>query len=95
MKKFIIIFLAIICISAPRTYAAYGNAKDGELFAISLIGFLLLVAGILFLIDFLQKNGKKLIQKLLHHFRTPQKQDIVKPAQPIIDEPDKYLNYSC
>jgi hypothetical protein len=62
------IILTIIFSFIQKTYAAYGFAKDGDLFVLALIGFLLLVAGFLFLIDFLRTNGPYLIGKLFHQF---------------------------
>lgn len=72
MKRYIIVFLVISSGFIPNSYAAYGNAKDGYLFALCLIGILLLVAGILFFIDFLKKNGKHLIENLHSHMQTHQ-----------------------
>jgi len=62
------IFPALMFAFIPKTYAAYGFAKDGDLFALALIGFLLVVAGILFLIDYLRENGMYFIGKVFHLF---------------------------
>ena len=62
------IFPAMMFAFIPRTYAAYGFAKDGDIFALALIGFLLVVAGILFLIDFIKENGMYFIGKVFHLF---------------------------
>ena len=79
MKKISIFLLLFFCSFITRTYAAYGNAKDGDVFAIVLIGFLLLLAGILFGIDYLRKNGKRLIRNLFRPEPTPQKQEGTDP----------------
>ena len=61
-------FLTIVPSFIPKTYAAYGSAKDADLFALAIIGFLLLVTGVFFLIDYLRENGMFLIGKLFHLF---------------------------
>jgi uncharacterized membrane protein HdeD (DUF308 family) len=94
MKKILIILLAIFSVSIPKTFAAFGNARDGDLFAVILIGFLLLVAGILSGIDFLRKNRKQLIEKIIRHKKILQKQENTEPLQPFPDEPKNYFDYS-
>ena len=81
-------------ISIPKTYAAFGNAKDGDLFAVSLIGVLLLLAGILFCIDYLRKNGKQLLKKMIIHKKTKQIKDASEPSGILPDESKTYFDFS-
>jgi len=95
MKKILIILPALFSVSVTKTFAAFGNARDGDLFAVILIGFLLLVAGILSGIDFLRKNRKQLIEKIIRHKKAIQQQENPKLSQPLPKESENYFNYSC
>jgi hypothetical protein len=94
MKKSILIFL-VISASVPESYAGTGNARDGYLFVISLIGILLFFAGIIYLIDFFRKNGKQLFEKIIHHRQTEQNPDTEEPGSSLTDDSKNYINYSC
>jgi hypothetical protein len=49
---------------SSQVFAAAGYAKDGPEFSLVLIGFLLLVAGVLRGIDYLSKNRKMLVHRV-------------------------------
>jgi len=69
MKKKVLFGLVLIAGFSTQTYASAGYANDGIKFALALMGFLLLVAGFLKGIDYLQKNGKRLIHKFKAHLK--------------------------
>jgi hypothetical protein len=64
MKKKILIALVLFNVLSYRTFAATGNASDGLEGALVIIGFLLLVAGLFYVTDYLKNNGKKVIKKV-------------------------------
>ena len=64
MNKIVFIGLVLFIGLSPQAFAKSGNANDGLEFVLALVGFLLLVAGILTGIDYLRKNGKGLICRI-------------------------------
>ncbi|MCX6249755.1 MAG: hypothetical protein NTX61_03290 [Bacteroidetes bacterium] len=65
MKKAIPIFVFLMVGFTRISFAGTGNARDGYLFVAFLIGLLTAVCGILFFIDFLHKNGKQILVRLI------------------------------
>ncbi len=71
-----------------QAFAGSGNASDGLIGILVIIGFLLIVAGILYLTDYLHHNGKRLIQSLCGELKT-----IIKSAISLIKKSIlKYLD---
>ena len=64
MKKKRLIALVLLNALFYKTFAATGNASDGLEGLLVIIGFLLLVAGLLYVTDYLKRNGKKVIKKV-------------------------------
>jgi len=60
MKKQVFIIIALVLASSFNLFASTGNANDGLLFILVIIGFLLLLLGIFAGANFLRNNGKKL-----------------------------------
>jgi len=72
MKKSIILLPALMFGFAFKCFAGTGNARDGYLVLAILIGMLLVTYAISFIFDFLNKNGKQVVQKIVnkwHVFR--------------------------
>lgn len=65
MKKKVLFGLVLTAGLISQTYAGAGSANDAPEFALGLVAFLLLVAGILKGIDFLKKNGKSIINNTI------------------------------
>ena len=61
MKKKILFASFLMIGMFYQVYAATGNASDGFEGFLVIIGFLLIITGILYLIDYFKNNGKKLI----------------------------------
>jgi hypothetical protein len=61
MKKVMLTGLIIFLGLSSQAFAKAGIAKDGLEFVLTLVGFLLIVAGIMEGIDYLMKNGKGLL----------------------------------
>ncbi len=66
MKKTILIWLVLLLGLSYQAFAKAGKASDENEFALAIVLFLLLVAGIFEGIDYLKKNGKTLLLR----FRT-------------------------
>jgi hypothetical protein len=64
MKTKVLIALVLSNVVTLKTFAATGNASDGLEGVFVIIGFLLLVAGLLYGFDYLKKNGTKVIKKV-------------------------------
>jgi uncharacterized membrane protein HdeD (DUF308 family) len=64
MRKVLLFGVIFITGISSQVFAAAGYAKDGPEFSLVLIGFLLLVAGVLKGIDYLSKNRKMLVQRV-------------------------------
>jgi len=64
MKKKILVSLVLLNALFYKTFAATGNASDGLEGELVIIGFLLLVAGLLYVNDYLKNSGKKVIKKV-------------------------------
>ena len=65
MKKQIFIIIALILGLSYESLAATGRATDGIIFIIVIIGFLLIILGLLAGIDYLRKNGERLFYKAM------------------------------
>lgn len=63
MKKGMLITTALLLGLSFKSFAGTGNAKDGFTFFLAIIGFLLLIVLLLSGVDYLQKNGKTMINK--------------------------------
>jgi hypothetical protein len=68
MKKFLLLLSMLIFINIPATFAATGAANDGALFLLSIGGLLLLIAVIFWSIDYLRKNGRRILAVASHLF---------------------------
>ena len=64
MKKEVSLGLILLTGLSSQAFAAAGYAKDGLEFSLVLIGFLLLVAGVLKGIDYISKNRKMLVHRV-------------------------------
>ena len=62
MKKQFLILIAIFGLSL-KSYASTGSSADEGYLFMGVIGFLLILLGIVSLFDYLKKNGKMLIYK--------------------------------
>ncbi len=60
MKKIMLIWLILSLGLSYQSFAKAGIASDEKEFVLSIVGFLLLVAGFFEGIDYLKKNGKTL-----------------------------------
>lgn len=69
MKKFVLISVAGYLGFLSPAFASVGMARDGLEFTFALIIFLLILAGALKGIDYMQKNGKKMILKMLRFIK--------------------------
>ncbi len=72
MKKKVLFGLVLITGFSSQTFASAGYANDALEFTLGLVVVLLIVAGLLKGIDYLQKNGKRLI----HSFKAYLKKKI-------------------
>jgi len=72
MKKKVLFCLVLITGFSSQTYASAGYANDGFEFTLGLIVVLFLVVVLLKGIDYLQKNGRRLI----HNFKAYLKKKI-------------------
>lgn len=62
--------IASLIIGLPYMSAAgTGRTTDGPVFMLVIVGFLLIVEGILYGIDFLKKNGKDMFDKTVCTFK--------------------------
>lgn len=64
MKKYVSFGLILFTGLSSQAFASAGYANDGLEFVLFLAGFLLLVAGFLKGIDYLNKNGKILVHRV-------------------------------
>jgi len=64
MKKEILIIALVLGLSF-KSYAGTGNAYDGPIFFLVIIGFFLILLGLLSSVDFFQKNGKTIFLVIL------------------------------
>lgn len=65
MKKQIFIITALILGLSYESFAGTGGANNGFKFLLVIIGFLLIILGLLTGVDYLKKNGKALIYKAI------------------------------
>ena len=65
MKKQIFIITALILGLSYESFAGTGGANDELKFLLFIIGFLLIILGLLTGVDYLKKNGKALIYKAI------------------------------
>ena len=63
MKKTMLIWSVLFLGLSYQSFAKVGMASDESKFIWAMVGFLLLVAGFLELIDYLKKNGKGLLKR--------------------------------
>lgn len=63
MKKRIAFALVFLLGIHRASFAATGNADDGLIFSLVIIGFLLVIFSFLVAIDFLKKNGKTIVKR--------------------------------
>ena len=61
MKKHIYIFISLILGLSYESFAGTGKASDELEFTLVVLGFLLLILALVTGVDYLKKNGKKLI----------------------------------
>ena len=61
MKKEMLIIVALFLGLSFNSFAATGNANDGLEFLLIIVGFLLIILGLLHGVDYLKKNGKTII----------------------------------
>jgi hypothetical protein len=81
MKK---TFLLLFVMAATHCNAATGEAKDGMLAALAVIGFLLLLLGLFSLPGFLRKQIKAEREaKLKSHAAIPENKDLLMPEIPV------------
>jgi len=64
MRTKILISIVLLIALFDKAYAATGNASDGLEALLVIIGFLLLLTGLLYVTDYLKKNGNKMIRKV-------------------------------
>lgn len=64
MKKQVFLILVLVLASSYKLFASTGNANDGLLFILVIIGFLAVLSGIFSGANYLKNNGKFLINKL-------------------------------
>jgi hypothetical protein len=67
MKNFYF-FLFLYLGSITKAHASAGNASDGLMFSLTIIGLLLVLAGVLFLLDFFKGKGIQIIQRSVSQF---------------------------
>jgi cytochrome c oxidase subunit IV len=65
MKKEMLIIIALFLGVSFKSYAGTGNTNDGLNFFLVIIGLLLIILGLLYVVDYLQKNGKTMIYKAM------------------------------
>ncbi len=65
MKKITYIALMLITGFTPRAFAGSGAARDEMAFLLVISGILLLIAGLIGGIDYLQKNGRSLVRRTI------------------------------
>jgi hypothetical protein len=63
MKKEMLIMIALLFGVSLKSYAGTGNTNDGLKFFLVIIGSLFIILGLLNGVDYLQKNGKAMINK--------------------------------
>jgi len=69
MKKSLLSLAFLILLNIRSAFAATGAAYDGVLFLLSIGAILLIVAAIFWSIDFLRKNGKRILTGASHLFQ--------------------------
>ena len=57
--------ILVLCLGSIKAHASAGNAKDGLMFSLTIIGMLLILSGILFLLDFFKGNGMQIIRRII------------------------------
>ncbi len=60
MKKKVLLLAGLLAGPVHTLFAATGNASDGLMGLLVIIGALLLLAGLLYTADYLHRNGKRL-----------------------------------
>ena len=61
MKKEMLIMIALLLGVSFKSFAGTGNANGGLEFLLVIVGLLLIILGLLYGVDYLQKNGKTMI----------------------------------
>jgi|WetSurMetagenome_2_1015567.scaffolds.fasta_scaffold460585_1 hypothetical protein len=87
MKKGIACFVALFAGLSSNAFASAGYAYDGPEFLLLFVGVLFLLAGILWGIDYLNKNGKQVAHKVMLFFR----KKVIKNTTPKPPESDLLL----
>lgn len=65
-----LIIIALFLGVSFKSFAGTGNAYDGLEFLLVIAGLLLIIIGLLSGVDYLQKNGKKMINKTISFFKS-------------------------
>lgn len=65
MKKEMLILITLLFGLSFKSFASTGNANDGLVFILVLVGLLFIIIGLLSGIDYLQKNVKKIIYNFM------------------------------
>lgn len=60
MKRKLFINISLILGLSLKSFAATGSANDGLEFLLVIVGLLLIVLGLIYGVDYLKKNGKRL-----------------------------------
>ena len=68
MKKEYLLIIAVFGLSL-KSYASTGSSADEGYLFLGVIGFLLILMGIISLFDYLRKNGNKLIYKTITYLK--------------------------
>ncbi len=58
------LIIAAVMMCSQETYASSGLARDGLLFALVLVAFLLILAGLLYGVNYLHRNGRRIVRKI-------------------------------
>lgn len=65
MKKEMLLLMALLLGVSFKSFAGTGIAGDQLIFFLAIIGFLLIILGLLTGVDYLRKNGKTMIYKAM------------------------------
>ena len=65
MKKEMLIIITLLLGVSFKSFAGTGNTNDGLKLFLVIIGLLLIILGLLYVVDYLQKNGKTMIYKAM------------------------------
>jgi hypothetical protein len=69
MKKEVLIMSVLILGLSLKSFASTGNANDGLVFILAVVGFLLIIAGLLKGIDYLRRNSKQIINNAMRFLK--------------------------